>query len=138
MENVLYSNVSVNSRIDNSRSEERIRRNRIRRQRIIRRQYTVLFSLITIILFLGIFMFSTILSDARSDDNIPDIKYYKTITVHTGDTLLDIATEYYADEHYKSINGYLFEICTINKIKDADHLNAGESLIIPYFSSEFK
>ena len=138
MANVMYANVSDNSHVDYNKSEDRIRRNRIKRQRIVRRQYAVLITLVTFLLFLAIFMFSSILSDARSDGYTPDIKYYKTITVHSGDTLMNIASDDFPEDHYKNINSYIFEICTINRIKDADHLNSGESLIIPYYSTEFK
>ncbi len=122
----------------NSASEIRIRNNKIRRQKIVRRQFMLLGLSIAFVLFLIILMNSTIRSSAQSEDFEPQIKYYKTVMVHTDDTMWSIADEYYSSDNYKDMGSYISEICSINSIKDAGSLKAGEELIIPYFSSEFK
>ena len=120
-----------------SKSEIRIRNNRRRRQRIARMQRLVVFTAATLILVIGMFVASTLMTDARSDNKGFEYKYYTTMIVHTGDTLWNIATENFPDGHYKNVNAYINEICNINGICEADSLKAGESLILPYFSSEF-
>lgn len=121
-----------------SESEVRIRKNKMKRQRIFRRQICLLALASALVLFLMIFIFSSFMSDAQSDDFTPEFKYYKTVTVHANDTLWDIAKNNYPSEHYKNVNAYISEICSINSIADSSSLQAGEALIIPYFSTEFK
>ncbi len=121
-----------------SPSEIRIRNNRIKRQRIVRRQIIVLSIIATLFLFITIFMASSFMADAQSDSYTPEFKYYKTITVHSGDTLWEIANDNYNSNHYDDIYKYIVEIKDINVIDDLDSLSAGEALILPYYSTEFK
>ena len=121
-----------------SKSEVRIRNNRRRRQRIVRRQFSMLLIAITIIIFLAVFFTSTLMSDAKSDTYEPEFKYFTTITVHSGDTLLSIADDYYSPDHYVNIKSYISEICNLNGIERADLIKAGENLIIPYFSKDYR
>ncbi len=92
---------------------------------------------LTAILFLIIFIASSIVIDAQSEDYRPEYKYYKVLTVHSGDTIWDIAAENVTYEHYDRINDYVTEICEINNIL-GEKVNAGEDIVIPYFSTEFK
>ena len=121
-----------------SRSEVRIRANKIRRQRIFRRQVFILASVVALIIFTFLFFGNTLKSDAQSDTFTPEFKYYTAITVHTGDTLWSIASDNYNSDHYDSISAYVGEICMINQISDQQSINAGECLILPYFSNEYK
>ena len=133
------SNYSNNNCFDyNLRSEERIRKNKIRRQRIFRRQFAVLMFFITLIIVFGIFIGTTLMTGAQSDEYAPEFKYYTTVTVHEGDTITKIAEKYYSENHYDNMNNYIFEICTLNKIGNKDKVKAGESIIMPYYSTEFK
>ncbi len=121
-----------------SPSEVRIRNNRIKRQRIVRRQIVFLTIAISILMFVIIFFTSSLMSDAQSDNYEPTFKYYKTITVHAGDTIWDIANSNYSSDHYNDISDYISEIQSINNISDNNIVNAGESLILPYYSTEYK
>ena len=121
-----------------SRSEVRIRNNKVRRQKIFRRQLILLGFSVSLVLFIIFFLLSSFLSDAQSDEYQPEFKYYKTVTVHADETLWDIASDNISSDHYSNVNAYMAEICYINSLRDASCLNAGESLIIPYYSSEFK
>lgn len=139
MTNAMYAARNLyDSETFNSRSEVRIRNNRLRRQRIVRCQYISLMFLITIILFSALFMRMSFMSDAQGDDYVPEIKYYSSITVHSGDTLWQIADERFDEHHYDSVDDYVNEICNINGLSDLSMVKAGENLIIPYYSSEFK
>ncbi len=121
-----------------SRSEVRIRNNRIRRQRIFRRQIITVSFLISLLIFLFVFLGTSFMSDAQSDDFVPQFKYYSSLTVHAGDTITDIASVYYSEDNYDSLSEYIAEICTLNHISDSNKLRAGEALIVPYYSSEYK
>lgn len=120
------------------KSEERIRLNRIRRQRIFRRQLIALCIAAAILIFGIVFFTTSVLSAAQSDPFETEYKYYKTVTVHAGDSVWSIANGNFSREHYEDFDAYLSEICSINSLKDISVVNAGEVLIIPYFSTEFK
>jgi hypothetical protein len=135
----VMTNAYYNSAADrNLRSEMRIARNRKRREAIVRRQITVLILTVTVIIFTSMFMIGSFMSDAQADTYEPSFKYYKSVTVHSDETLLDIADDYYAPEQYSNISEYITEICRINNIGDADMIKSGEALIVPYYSTEFK
>ena len=121
-----------------SRSEVRIRANKLRRQRIFRRQVFVLASIVALMIFAFLFFGNTLKSDAQSEDYKPQFKYYTAVTVHSGDTLWSIASENYPEGHYDSLNSYIGEICKINQISEAESINAGECIILPYYSTDFK
>ena len=121
-----------------SESEIRIRRNKARRQRIYRRQIMMLSLSVAFMVFTFVFIASSLMSNAQSDEADFEYKYYKTVTVHAEDTLWDIASANYSPENYKDMNSYIGEICSINSIADSNSLKAGESLVVPYYSAEFK
>ena len=121
-----------------SRSEVRIRANKIRRQRIFRKQVIMLASVVALVIFTVLFFGNTLKLDAQSDTFTPEFKYYTTVTVHSGDTLWSIASENFNSDHYDSVGAYVGEICTINQIADQQTINAGESIILPYYSNEYK
>ena len=122
----------------NSVSEIRIQQNKIRRQRIVRRQYFLLGLTIALVIFLFAFIGTTVMSSAQSDEYEPSFKYYKTVTVHCDETLWNIANANFSEDNYDNLNEYIGEICTINAISDPDTINAGEDIVVPYYSAEFK
>lgn len=144
MNNTLYASssnsiqASHNHNDYNSRSEERIRRNKIRRQRIFRRQFAILLFVLTLFVVFGVFIGTTLMTGAQSDEYVPEFKYYTTVTVHEGDTVTKLANKYYSDNHYANIHNYIYEICTLNRLGEKDSIKAGENIIIPYYSTEFK
>lgn len=91
-----------------------------------------------IIIFTLCFSFSTILSGAEGEDHVTNYKYYKTVTVHSGDSVWSIASANFDDERYSSLNSYIGEINSINNLDSASTLNAGETIIVPYYSTEFR
>ena len=120
------------------RSEERIRLNKLRRERIFRRQLFTLFGVVAVIIFAIVFYASSFLSDAESDTFTPEYKYYTSVTVGAGSSLQDTAAEYYSSTHYDTYDAYLTEICNINSIRDSSKVYAGDMLIVPYYSTEYK
>ena len=121
-----------------SESEIRIRRNKARRQKIYRRQVMMLSLAVAFMVFAFVFIGSSVMTSAQSDEAVFEYKYYKTVTVHAEDTLWDIASANYSSDHYSDMNSYIGEICNINSISDRNTLRAGESVVVPYYSTEFK
>lgn len=116
-------------------SEYRIRNNRMRRRRELRRR--ILTFILTLILSVGFsFMFFCFRTRAQDGNENIQYKYYKSIVVESGDTLWELADEYGIEKQYESHQEYIDEVIHINGLMD-DHITAGQSIIIPYYSSEF-
>ena len=58
-------------------------------------------------------------------------KYYKTITIQSGDTLWSIAQEYNTDDS-KSTKDYVEELMSMNNLHN-DNITAGQKLLVTYF-----
>lgn len=116
-------------------NERRIRNNRRRRQRELRKHILIsVFTIcITLALTFGIFSMQT---TVRASSETPAFKYYTSIVVSCGDTLSALA-EKYMDEHYDSASDYIHEVMKINALQN-ETIYAGQCLIIPYYSYEFK
>ena len=72
-------------------------------------------------------------SDGKADASTTNQKYFTCITISYGDTLYDIATEYFSEE-YKSVDAYIEEVKSINNLT-SDNITSGASLVIPYYAS---
>lgn len=66
----------------------------------------------------------------------PKTKYFKSIEIQYGDTLWSIANEYMGTE-YKHVNDYIKELKKMNGLVD-DHIQAGNYLVVSYYSEEVK
>ena len=117
------------------RSERRIRRNRERRARQLRRK---MFLFIAAVLLGGILALigNVIFSRAKDNNETVTYKYYQSYQINAGDTLTSIA-QIYADEEISSVSSYIKEVKQMNHLSDEDLLQAGDYLIIPYYSIEF-
>lgn len=111
-------------------------RNRKRRTAQLRRRYVLSGVIIAVILVLS-GTFGRFISRAQSPDEITQYKYYTHITVGYGETLWNIADQYISDE-YDSKKSYINEIVEINNLNDENSLYAGDTIVIPYYSTEFK
>lgn len=103
------------------------------RQMVFRRIALLISIFICSILFS--FFASKILSNAQDTDSVTYYKYYTSIIVYPGDTLTSIAEEY--GDHFESVQKYIDEVKFSNNLFD-DNITAGMSLIVPYYSTEFK
>ena len=65
-------------------------------------------------------------------------KYYAKVNVEAGETLWDLAGVYMDEVHYADRKNYIDEVCSINHLKDADSVAEGQTLIVPYYSQEYK
>lgn len=113
----------------------RIRSSRIRRIRQLRRRVTIAFATLCISVVTGL-LGCSFLSKAQSNSAEISYKYFTSVMVQSGDTLYSIAQEY-ADDHYASIDAYIEEVCLTNHLMDMD-ICAGDYLVIPYYSTEFR
>lgn len=115
--------------------ELRIEENRKRRLKIVRRQRIILALVTGLIVFVIAFICATLLLQAH-DDNMK-YKYYTQIDVHAGDTLEGIADRYLTVQD-DTRQHYISEIIAINNLGEDGMILAGDRLIVPYYSSEFK
>ncbi len=105
------------------------------RRRRNRMKKVCMIGTVLILLCIGIFVVSVKTASA-TDTTIQKFKYYTTITVESGDTLWSIAEEYRTEE-YASLNKYIDELKSINNLTDSTIIS-GSSLVVPYYSSEYK
>ena len=71
---------------------------------------------------------------SESGNKVQLTKYYKTITIHQGDTLWSIAKEYKSGD-YKTVNDYVEELRSMNDLH-SDNILAGQKLVVAYFVDE--
>lgn len=69
-------------------------------------------------------------------------KYHTTVTIPYGEGLEDIVDQYCSSTYYKSREDYVREVCCINSLPyhrgEIPDLPSGTSLVIPYYSTEYK
>lgn len=121
-----------------SDSEIRILNNKKRRMKIVKRQRMALAAVIAVVVATLVFIIMTLTSNATSENFTPEYKYYRQIAVHSGDTLWDIASANLPTGHYRDLEAYMAEISSINHLPEDGCINAGENLILPYYSTEYK
>lgn len=90
-----------------------------------------------IIGILVVFSVSGLVTNARSTSDKQEYKYFMNYELERGDSLWSVASMH-CDDHYDSVEDYIEEICIINSISYDTELLAGTSLIIPYYSFDFK
>lgn len=113
----------------------RKRYNHMRRVRQLRRRVLFASTILCVSLIAGIFGCS-LFAKAQAEDAVISYKYFTSVQIQPGDTLYSIAQEY-ADEHYRSVYAYIEEVCLTNHLLEED-INAGDYLVIPYYSTEFR
>lgn len=64
-------------------------------------------------------------------------KYYTSVVIEAGDSLWAFAEKYGDSVHYESERAYIEEVMQINHMKD-ENIKAGNHIILPYYSSEYK
>ena len=94
-----------------------------------------LFAITMTIIFASCFWGMNARANNRKTD---DYKYFTVVKVQAGDTLYDIANKYYDENHYDSMEDYIKEITYCNHLYDINSINAGQNLMIPYYSLEYR
>jgi cell division protein YceG involved in septum cleavage len=96
-----------------------------------------LIALIITILFVLSGIFGTYFAKAQSTEELTNYKYYTQITISYGENLSSIAEEYMGNE-YSSIQSYIDEVSSINNIDNPNSILEGQTIIVPYYSTELK
>lgn len=115
--------------------EAQIRRNRtsleLKRQRQLTLFKRKLFAALTavIIVISTIIIINTVTAQG---DEIEKEKCYKSIMIEYGDTLWNIAKEYYDSSSY-TIPEYIEELKSINSL-DCDNIQSGSYIIVSYYN----
>lgn len=108
-----------------------------KREAVVRRQRGILAVAIIIVVALGILLGTSMNALASSEKDIASYnKYYVSIRIESGDTLWSIADEY-VEEFNLSKEAYIAEVCQINGISE-NNIQAGDHIVIPYYSQEIK
>ena len=118
-----------------SLSNERVRRYKVMRMRQIRNKCFLALFTVLIVALLTVTL-QSISSHALEQDKEIRYKYYTTIEVAYGDTLWSIADRFMTYE-YEDNNAYIEEVQRLNHLADSG-IDAGNYLIVPYYSSELK
>lgn len=116
--------------------ELRSYRRSLRRQRERRRRWKSLtFLLLAVFCMAMVFAasYNTISSSAGNG-----FKYYTQITVNAEDTLWKIADDYMEESVYRDKNHYIEEVRRINHLDEEDVIWAGQKLVVPYYSKDYR
>ena len=132
----LYMNKETKYKEDTYNAEEaQIRRNRTSLELKRQRQLTLFKRKLFAALTAAIIVISTIIiinTVTAQGDEIEKEKCYKSIMIEYGDTLWNIAKEYYDSSSY-TIPEYIEELKSINSL-DCDNIQSGSYIIVSYYN----
>ena len=131
--------MNMSQRVDfSSMTDRELRayRRLLRRRRTMRIKICKALFMVALVIFC-VFCVQSVSSKVYAAENqASSYKYYTQITVESGDTLWSIAEDYIDYAHYDGIKDYIKEVCSINHC-NADQLRSGQTLVVPYYSSEY-
>ena len=130
----IYNNQSVIY----DKSRIRSIKNRERREKQLRRRIITFVIMISVVVFISIFLSFSFMSDAKNNGEHKDNRYYSCVSIKAGDTIWSIAEQNMDLMHYNNVESYVRDIASVNKIRTDSELISGTSLIIPYYSDEEK
>ena len=116
--------------------ELRAYKRKLRRQKEIRRRCMMVIMSLCLIC-IGVLSYHAIQTSANTGEDKLHFKYYTEITVQYGETLWDIADDYIDYNEYRNKSSYIAEVKNINHLDADGSINAGQRLIVPYYSYEF-
>lgn len=116
--------------------ELRMYKRKLRRRREQRRRLAIALSAL-FLACVGVFSYCSMKSDAQSSSDIK-FKYYTNVTLQYGDTVWELADQYIDYDRYEDKDDYIDEVCSINRLSSCDGLDAGETIVFPYYSEEYK
>ncbi|MCR5031686.1 MAG: hypothetical protein K6A92_02365 [Lachnospiraceae bacterium] len=112
------------------------RKKMARRRREVRRNIILCFTVSLILMVILCSLLIGKFTSRAAEMDSTSIKYYAKVELSYGETLSEVASDY-MDAHYASMNEYLDEVAFINHMEDPDHVPAGTTIILPYYSSDF-
>ena len=108
-----------------------------KREVVVRRQRSLLATVIILLVSIGILLGSSMNALAGSEADIASYnKYYTSVRVEAGDTLWNMADEY-IEGFQISKSDYIAEVCELNGIS-GDDIKIGDYIVMPYYSQEVK
>lgn len=126
------------------KSEEQYRRMRrqqhLLRQKKMRRQKMIRTSIISALCIFSIILFAfKLTANAKTvEQEQPVYKYFTSYQIQYGDTLWEIAQAYHPDSTKSEIADVVKEIRSINHLSPYEGITAGEHVVVPYYSTEYK
>lgn len=103
-------------------------------RRAHRRAYTgkkrLFLSLLAAFIVCAVFGNGLVSAHGNREEEPVNFKYYKSITIESGDTLWQIAADNMTDD-FDSVEEYMYELMDMNHLKD-DQIKAGDKIIIAY------
>ncbi|MCR4651748.1 MAG: hypothetical protein K5662_08360 [Lachnospiraceae bacterium] len=105
-----------------------------RRKQQIRRHITSAIVLLASVIFITV-MAVRLAVNASGDDTVNYYKYYTSTVIHPHEDMNDLYEKY--GFNFKNYSAFKKEVLFINNLS-SDDLTRGMSLVIPYYSSEFK
>lgn len=114
-------------------TQKKNRELRMERARMNRRRMILLLMALFVIT-IGSIVCGTIFSSAKEPaTNIPQYKYYKSITIQQGESLWSIAEDYRTDA-YDDTREYIDEVIELNNLH-SETIHEGQHLVIAYYDS---
>lgn len=116
--------------------EYRNYKRKVRRQREIRNK--IIYTILTLgIVLVAVLSLHSITSQAQDENVEVTYKYFTNMEVEQGDSLWNIAQENINYNFYDSIQEYVDEVIDMNNLSD-ETIVAGQSIVIPYFSNNYR
>ncbi len=147
MTNAVYYKSMMRQDLAFAQKEQRYERRMqeaLHRAHTVRNQYMMLFALSAILVLTIGFLVTGIKPHAASGEEMGEVCYkYYTNVVLTGDYTMDDIVDQYADKlHYNTPASYVKEVASINHLTAVGTtirgVSAGDHLIVPYFSKDYK
>ncbi len=113
--------------------QEREKRAQLKRRKQIVKRRMFLLLATAFVITIGSMVFGSIFSKAKNPAaDIPQYKYYKSITIEQGDSLWSIAEEYCTDQDTRE---YVSELKQLNSLT-SETIYAGQHLLVAYYDTE--
>lgn len=112
-----------------------MKKSRINRKKQAKKQLIRFMTALVIIVITVCVILFTNKNVTNADENGEFVKlnkYYKTITIETGDSLWSIASEYKTGSH-KTTKEYVKELKSMNNLS-SDQIVSGQKLLVAYFA----
>ena len=117
--------------------QERKERARIKRRRQVAKRRMILLLAALFVITVGSIVCGSIFSSAKNPaTDIPQYKYYKSITIEQGDSLWSIAQEYCTDA-YEDTQEYIDELKQLNGLH-SETIHEGQHLVVAYYDTEIR
>ena len=117
--------------------QERKERARIKKKRQLAKRRMILLLATLFVVTVGSIVCGSIFSSAKDPaTDIPQYKYYKSITIEQGDSLWSIAQEYRTNA-YEDTQDYIDELKELNGLT-SETIHEGQHLVVAYYDAEIR